>query len=285
MPVFAYRGLAPNGRNVAGVIDADSARSARGKLRELGIFPTDLAEEEAAAQGLSTPRQWLPVLRRRIKAPELALLTRQLSTLLGAGVQLVEALGTLAEQSNRPHVKRMLSQVRERVREGSSLADAIAGHPDIFSDLYVGMVRVGETAGALEPVLDRLADYSERQSEFVGKVRGALTYPVIMIIAGMLIMGFLVTYVIPQVATIFESQHAALPLTTQILIELANILSNYWLLILIVIVGAAAGIMFALFDESGPALLRSVGATPALCRPNRDPDRLRAFRADARDPA
>jgi len=251
MPVFAYRGLAPNGRNVAGVIDADSARNARGKLRELGIFPTDLAAEEAAAQGISAPRQWLPVLRRRIAAPELALLTRQLSTLLGAGVQLTEALGTLADQSNRPHVKRMLSQVRERVREGSSLADAIAGHPDIFSDLYVGMVRVGETAGALEPVLDRLADYSERQSEFLGKVRGALTYPVIMIVAGMAIMGFLVTYVIPQVATIFEQQHAALPLMTRVLIALSNILSNYWLLILIAIVGAAAGIMFALSTKAG----------------------------------
>jgi general secretion pathway protein F len=117
-------------------------------------------------------------------------------------VQLVDALGTLGDQTTRPHVKRMLSQVRERVREGSSLADAMALHPEIFSDLYVGMVRVGEAAGALEAVLDRLADYSEKQSEFVSKVRGALTYPVIMITAGFLIMGFLVTYVIPQVATI-----------------------------------------------------------------------------------
>ena len=107
-----------------------------------------------------------------------------MSTLLGAGVQLTEALGTLGEQSERPHVKRILSQVRERVREGSSLADAFAGHPEIFNDLFIGMVRVGEAAAALEPVLDRLADYGERQSEFIGKVRGALTYPIIMIVAG-----------------------------------------------------------------------------------------------------
>lgn len=251
MPVFAYRGLAPNGRNVAGVIDADSARSARGKLRDLGIFPTNLAAEETATQEAGATRRWLPVLRRRIAAPELALLTRQLSTLLGAGVQLTEALGTLADQTNRPHVKRMLSQVREGVREGSSLADAIALHPDIFSDLYVGMVRVGETAGALEPVLDRLADYSERQSDFVSKVRGALTYPVIMIVAGLLIMGFLVTYVIPQVATIFEQQHAALPLLTRVLIKLANFLANDWLFILIALVAAVAGVMFALSTTAG----------------------------------
>ncbi len=251
MPVFAYRGLAPNGRNVAGVIDADSARNARGKLRELGIFPTDLNEEESAARGIATQWQWLPSFRRGIKAPELSLLTRQLSTLLGAGVQLTEALGTLGEQSERPHVKRILSQVRERVREGSSLADAFAVHPEIFNDLFIGMVRVGEAAGALEPVLDRLADYGERQSEFIGKVRGALTYPIIMIVAGMLIMGVLVTYVIPQVATIFEQQNAVLPLMTRILIGLSNFLSNYWLLILIALVGAAAGIMFGLSTKAG----------------------------------
>src|SRR5581483_8725596 len=189
---------------------------------------------------------WLPTLRRKIPAPELALLTRQLSTLLSAGVQLVDALGTLGDQTTRPHVKRMLSQVRERVREGSSLADAMALHPEIFSDLYIGMVRVGEAAGALEPVLDRLADYSERQSEFVSKVRGALTYPAIMIVAGFLIMGFLVTYVIPQVATIFEQQHSALPLMTRVLIAASNILSGYWLEIIIGIVGIIAGIAFAL---------------------------------------
>jgi general secretion pathway protein F len=252
MPVFAYRGLAPNGRNVTGVIDADSARNARGKLRDRGIFPTDLAEEAAAsATTTRSSRDWLPRFRRRIPAPELALLTRQMSTLLSAGVQLVETLGTLADQSTRPHVKRMLSQVRESVREGSSLADALAAHPEIFSDLYVGMVRVGEAAGALEPVLDRLADYSERQSEFVGKVRGALTYPIIMIVAGMLIMGFLVTYVIPQVATIFEQQHAALPLMTRVLISLANFLAADWLMIIILFVALIAGIAFALSTRTG----------------------------------
>lgn len=252
MPVFAYRGLAPNGRNVAGVVDADSARNARGKLRELGIFPTDLAEEAGASAATSAGwRVRLPTLRRKLPAPELALLTRQLSTLLGAGVQLTEALGTLAEQSDRPHIKRMLSQVRERVREGSSLADAMTAHPEVFSELYVGMVRVGEAAGALEPVLDRLADYSERQSEFVGKVRGALTYPAIMITAGMLIMGFLVTYVIPQVATIFQQQHAALPLMTRVLIKIAGVLSQDWFELIIVLVALVAGTSFALSTRRG----------------------------------
>jgi len=251
MPVFAYRGLAANGRTVAGVIDADSPRTARGKLRELGIFPTELAEEEAAAIGTRSLRRWLPAIRRRIPAPELSLLTRQLSALLGAGVQLVDALGALGDQTNRPVAKKMLSQVRENVREGSSLADALAAHPDIFSDLYIGMVRAGEAAGALEAVLDRLAEYSERQSEFISKVRGALTYPIIMMCVGGLIMGFLVSYVVPQVATIFQQQNAVLPMMTRLLISLSNFLTTYWLLLLIGLVAAAAAIAGALSTRAG----------------------------------
>ncbi|MGO9451505.1 MAG: type II secretion system inner membrane protein GspF [Candidatus Binataceae bacterium] len=256
MPVFAYRGLSTDGRSVSGVIDADSPRTARGKLRASGIFPTDLAEEFAAQP--KTARDWIPFRQRGMSSSDLSLLTRQLAALLGAGVQLVDALGVLSDQSSRAQVKRMLSQVRERVREGSSLADALAAHPNIFSDLYVGMVRAGEQAAALEAVLDRLAEYSERQSEFVSKVRGALTYPVIMMCVGAAIMTFLVTYVVPQVATIFEEQHAALPIATQILIALSAFLTGYWLWILIFLVASAAGIMFGFSTPRGRRLYDTV---------------------------
>jgi general secretion pathway protein F len=250
MPVFAYRGLSTEGRNVSGVIDADSPRTARGKLRASGIFPTDITEETAAAEREKS-RDWVSFARRGMPASELALLTRQLGSLLGAGVQLVDALGALGQQASRANVKRMLSQVRERVREGSSLADALAVHPETFSELYVGMVRAGEQAAALEAVLDRLAEYSERQSEFVSKVRGALTYPIIMICVGTAIMGFLVTYVVPQVATIFEQQHAALPVATQILIGLSSFVTDYWLWILIGLIAIIAGIAFGLSTPRG----------------------------------
>ncbi|MGH7932751.1 MAG: type II secretion system inner membrane protein GspF [Candidatus Binataceae bacterium] len=252
MPVFAYHGLANNGRSVAGVIDADSARNARGKLRELGIFPTELAEEETARQ--RSLRQWLPSLSRKIPPVELALMTRQLSALLGAGVQLVEALTALTEQSTRPAAKKMLSQVRENVREGHSLADALAAHTDIFSDLYVGMVRAGEAAGALEGVLDRLAEYSERQSEFVSKVRGALTYPIIMMCVGGAIMVFLMTYVVPQVTTIFEQQHAVLPLATRMLIAMSNFLTSYWVALVIALIALIALIVGGLSSVRGRRL-------------------------------
>jgi general secretion pathway protein F len=252
MPVFAYRGLDSGGRAVKGVVDADSARTARAKLRASGFFPTDLNEETAAAERETVKAEWFPSLwRRKMSALDLALLTRQLSALLGAGVQLVEALGALSDQSARASTKRLLSQVRERVREGSSLADALSPHRDTFSDLYIGMVRAGEQAAALEAVLDRLAEYSERQSEFTTKVRGALTYPIIMMGVGALIMGFLVTYVVPQVATIFEEQRAALPLATRILLGVSALVTGYWLPLLLLFVGIVAGISAAMATPRG----------------------------------
>ena len=249
MPVFAYRGLAANGRSVAGVVDADSVRTARGKLRDRGIFPTDLAEEEAAVKRRLS--DYLPSFGRRIPPSELSLLTRQLSSLLGAGVQLVDALAALADQSARPLTKRLLSQIRERVREGTSLGDALAGHPETFSDLYIGMVRAGEAAGALETVLNRVADFSESQAEFKAKVTHALTYPIIMVCVGGAIMFFLMGYVVPQVATIFQQNNAALPLPTVILITISNFISGYWMFLLLAIVGTVAGILYALSTRSG----------------------------------
>jgi len=251
MPVFAYRGLSAAGRAVNGVVDADSARTARGKLREMGVFPTEI-NEAIASRTPVTFRDYLPKFGRlKLSGPDLSLMTRQLGALLGAGVQLVDALGILSAQSSKAGVKRMMSQVRERVREGSSLADALAAHREVFSDLYVGMVRAGEAAAALEAVLERLADYTESQAAVVAKVRGALTYPIIMMCVGIAIMGFLVTYVVPQVATIFKESHTALPMATQILIGVSDILIGYWYLILAGLFGSIGGIAFAMSTAKG----------------------------------
>ena len=251
MPVFAYRGLAANGRSVAGVVDADSVRTARGKLRERGIFPTELAEEQEEAAARRSFSDYLPSFGRRIPPAELSLLTRQMSSLLGAGVQLVDALAALADQATRPVTKRLLSQIRERVREGSSLGDALAAYPETFSDLYVGMVRAGEAAGALETVLDRIADFNEAQAEFKAKVTHALTYPIIMVCVGSGILFFLMSYVVPQVATIFQQNNAALPLPTLILIAISNFISTYWMLLLLALASAVFGVSYALSTRRG----------------------------------
>src|SRR6185369_780613 len=138
MPLYAYRGLDAGGQTVGGVVDADSPRGARQKLRRTGVFPTDLSEERTAAAARTLP----VMLRRtdRVPANELAAITRQFATLVGAGLPLVEALGALAEQAERPALARTLAKVRQEVTEGRSLADALAQHPRLFASLYVNMV-------------------------------------------------------------------------------------------------------------------------------------------------
>ncbi len=236
MPVYAYKGLNEKGRNVGGIIDADSPKTARIKLRRSGIFPTDLNEtRETAAGGASTGSRFsvdLSSLFERITPQDLALMTRQLATLVGAGLPLVECLGALVEQVDSAKQKKILSQVRERVVEGGTLADAMNAHPSVFSGLYVNMVRAGEASGALDLVLIRLAEYTERAAALQAKVRSALTYPIFMGMASSAILFFLLSYVVPKVTRIFEESHAKLPTMTIILLAISGFLSNYWWIVI-----------------------------------------------------
>src|SRR5262249_11119974 len=161
--------------------DAESARAARLKLRKTGVFPTDVTETSVEA---GSPRASRSISRlfERITPQELAVVTRQLSTLVSAGLPLVECLSALIDQVDSERMKGMLTQTRERVNEGSSLADALREHPKLFSELYVNMVRAGEASGALDVVLLRLADYTESTAELRSKLRSALTYPAIMFV-------------------------------------------------------------------------------------------------------
>jgi general secretion pathway protein F len=243
MPVYAYKGLNEKGRNVGGIIDADSPKSARIKLRRSGIFPTDLNEtreklSSATAQPASRFSLDLSGLFERITPQDLALMTRQLATLVGAGLPLVECLGALVEQVDSAKQKKILSQVRERVVEGGTLADAMKAHPSVFNDLFVSMVRAGEASGALDLVLIRLAEYTERAAALQAKVRSALTYPVFMGVASMVILFFLLSYVVPKVTRIFQETHAQLPTMTIILLAISGFLANYWW----VVIGLAAAV-------------------------------------------
>jgi general secretion pathway protein F len=181
-------------------------------------------------------------LVERITPQELALLTRQLSTLVGAGLPLVDCLSALIEQVESARIKRTLSHIREQVTEGTSLADALKAHPRIFSDLYVNMVRAGEASGALDVVLLRLADYTESYAALRDKVRSALTYPILMAIVGTGIMLFLLSYVVPKVTKIFAENKAALPLMTTVLLAISGFLQEYWWLVVGAIVAVAVSI-------------------------------------------
>jgi len=240
MPLYAYRGLDVDGRAVGGVVDADSPRGARQKLRRTGVFPTDLKEERAATALAVRAFAQRP---ERVPAAELAAITRQFSTLVAAGLPLVEALGALAEQAERPSLARTLAQVRQEVTEGSSLADALAQHPRLFGSLYVNMVRAGEASGALHVVLDRLADYTENQARLLGKVRSALTYPAIMLLLSATILFFLLSYVVPKVTRIFQETHQQLPLPTRLLLGVSDFVAQWWWLLLMLLAAVTVGVM------------------------------------------
>jgi|SRR5579863_583263 len=246
MAVFEYKGVTADGRDTSGIIDADSPKAARSKLRQTGIFPTQVFEGEKGAKG--RPRRW--VFGEWISQQDVAIFTRQLSTLLSAGIPLMEALGALTEQVEKQELKRILADVREAVREGSALSAAVAHHPHVFPELYIQMVRAGEASGTLDRILVRLADFLEYRMKLRGKVVSALAYPILMLLVSILVLFFLITYAVPKVTVIFEEMHQALPLPTRILMAISNGLSSYWWLLL----GGAAAIGFA---------LRRYTATPA----------------------
>lgn len=250
MPVYAYKGLNEKGRNVGGIVDADSPKSARLKLRKSGVFPTELNETReqtpaaAARSGGGFSANFASLFERGMTPQDLALITRQLATLVGAGLPLVDCLGALIEQVDNPRHKKVLSQVRELVVEGGTLADAMKQHPAVFNDLYVNMVRAGEASGALDIVLIRLAEYTERAAALRAKVRSALTYPVFMGLASMGILFFLLSYVVPKVTRIFEERDAKLPTMTVVLLAVSNFLSTYWWAILGVVLLVALIVRF-----------------------------------------
>jgi len=244
VPVYAYKGIAASGKAARGHLDAESSRSARAKLRRDGIFVTDMseAEREAAPRaGAGRFALHVPNPFRRVSGLDLALVTRQAATLIGAGIPLVEGLGALTEQTDNPLLKSVLGQVRDRVNEGASLADAL-GQSGVFPDLYVSMVRAGEAGGALEKVLERLADYLESQVRLRNKVGSILIYPLVMLGFAMLVVGVLVTVVLPQITELLLSLDQPLPFYTRWIIALSEFARSFWWAIGLGAAGAGFGL-------------------------------------------
>ena len=257
MPVFQYKGFDSKGKPVGGIKDADSPRTLRQNLRRDGILITEVKESASpkggSAAGGTQPaphealgsalltllspqriRTWLAV-RGDANPQMIAILTRQLASMLRAGVQLAEGLTALIDQAERPGLKRVLSDLKVQVNEGVSLSGALARHPAFFSDLYVNLVAAGEAAGNLEGVLFRLAAFLEAQNRLRGKVVSALAYPMIMTVIGGGILTMLMTTVVPKVTAIFADTGRALPINTQILIFISTVVTDYlWLIGLLI---------------------------------------------------
>lgn len=234
MPVFEYKGLDARGKSVSGVFDAPDAKSLRAQLRKTGVFLTEILEESKAKH---LANRDVKLGGGRIKQMDIAIMTRQLATLVGAGIPLVDSLTALVEQVEKERFKKVLSKIRERVNEGASLADAMGDHSKVFSALYINMIRAGESSGTLDLVLARLAEFTDAQVRLRSKVMGAMMYPLIMVVVGVLIVSILFVVVVPKIMKIFDRLQSTLPLPTQILIGTSNFVKNYWWLIIIVTFG------------------------------------------------
>lgn len=232
MAVFEYRGiLVGTGKPVKGVRDAENAKSLRSALRRDGVLLTVATEGKAAEAKAKRDIKIFEFLGRP-STSDVAVLTRQLATLIGAGIPLFESLAALVEQVENEQLKRALTQVREQVREGTSFAKALEAHPTIFPPLYVNMVRAGEASGTLQQVLERLTAFLESQAKLKGKVTSALAYPILMAIIGTTLVSILMVAVVPNVTTIFASMDQALPWYTALLITTSDFMSSYWWLLL-----------------------------------------------------
>ena len=244
MPIYEYKGLDASGGTKTGIIDADTPRDARSRLREQSILVTDLtlSDVSAAASEADEKIKKKPLLQRIVKFDRrirgesaLPIYTRQLATLLRSGIPLAQTLGALIEQVEHKDVEVILRDVREQVVRGKSFGDALAMHPKLFDDLFVNMVKAGEASGHLDDVLTRLADYRVKQQRIAGRVKTALIYPAIMLFVGAAVVIFLVNFVVPKLVNIAKSRGTELPWMTRMLDWSSTFMqqNGVWLLITI----------------------------------------------------
>jgi general secretion pathway protein F len=241
MPMYAYKGVAPTGKAVSGVRDAESPKVLRQALRKDGVLVTSFelsrggkaAKEQNAKKGGLSRDVDFGGLFSGVSKVEIATLTRQLATLLRAGIPLADSLGALVDQIQNLRLKTPVSEVRTAVNEGSSFADALGKHPKLFDELFVSMVRAGEVAGNLDEVLERLADFLENAQKLKSKIQGAMIYPLVMVLVGVGIMSVLMIKVIPEITTMFTQQGKTLPLNTRLLIAVSGFLGRniLWLIL------------------------------------------------------
>ncbi|WP_338769622.1 type II secretion system inner membrane protein GspF [Massilia sp. METH4] len=239
MPAFRYEAVDAGGATRKGVVNADSPRAARADLRAQGLVPikVDTIAAQVDAGGSALRRG----LGEKLSTTELALFTRQLASLLEAGLPLEQAFTALLEQAERPYVRDLVASIRSEVIGGAALSDVLGRHPRDFAEIYRALVASGEQIGQLSRVLARLADYIERRNALVQKVRLAFTYPAIVTVVAFAIVIFLLTYVVPQIVSVFSNTKQKLPLLTVIMLAVSDFVRNYGLVVLVLLVGAWFG--------------------------------------------
>lgn len=241
MPTFRYSAYKAGGGETTGVIEAESQRDAKNRLRQDGLLAREIVAVDNDPK--SGARRFF---KRTPGLAEVALLTRRLATLLGAAVPVYEAVATLQEQEQPGELRSVLGRLRDQLAEGASLARAMAAEPAIFNESYVSMVAAGEASGALEVVLEKLAEFLEDQAATRSKITTALAYPVLMVVVGTGVMLFLLAFVIPRIVTVFENSKAALPMITIMLIKVSGLLRTWWWALL-----AGVAVVVILYKQLG----------------------------------
>ena len=242
MAGFRYEALAATGRTQKGVLEADSPRQARSWLREQGLTPVEIEPIQAASDQTSKRVGW----RNPLSGGNLSIATRQLATLLGAGLTVEQTLNALIEQAENEPQRQLFASVRSDVLAGQSLARSLGNQSRVFPELYRTLVDAGERSGKLPEVLLRLADYTEDRDALRGKVALAFIYPGLITAVAIIIVGGLLAYVVPQVVQVFQNTNQVLPVLTRIMIFLSDMLRGYWYVLLTIVIGATLGAYFAL---------------------------------------
>lgn len=241
MPIFEYKGLTRDGKNVKGVIDSENLRSARAKLKKDHIYVVDIRDKK---KGDPRKKQGTRSTKN-IGVKELSLMTRQLATLIKANIPLVDALTAVSEQVENPVLSEAIADCKNMVNEGSPFYKALAKYPNIFTNIYISMVEAGEMSGSLDVILMRLAEFTEAQADLRAKVSSAMTYPVVMMVVTLGLLGFLFVFLIPKMVTVFESApNLQLPWYTVRLIESSQFIVNWWYILVIIAIA-----LFAMFKN------------------------------------
>lgn len=246
MAAFDYKALDKRGKQVKGVLEADTVRQVRQQLREKGLVPVEVEQTKSQKANKSTGKSLFASAGPRINTSELALLTRQLATLVQSAMPIESALAAVAEQTEKPAHKSMVMGVRAKVIEGYSLAEGLGEYSSVFDKLFCAMVAAGEKSGHLDSVLERLADYTENRQKIRQQITKAITYPAVLTLVSVGIVIFLLTDVLPSIIQQFKSSGAALPRLTQIMLNISEFLTNYGLVLLVAIIASIIGFKSAL---------------------------------------
>jgi general secretion pathway protein F len=259
MPIYDYKAFAADGKATKGTVEAETQKAARLKLKKQGLMVTEVREKSTSKPSANAQ---VPFFGGRVSVRELALMTRQLASLIKANIPLVEALNAMVEQTENERLKVTLAQVRQDVNEGLSLGKATAKHPKIFDTIFINMIEAGESSGTLGLVMLRLADLKEAQMRLRSKVAGAMTYPGLMMAVSALLMLGIFTFVIPKITKIFESMNKPMPPITKVMIFISDVVVNWWFIL--------AGVAFFAFVVFNRYINSKVG------RPKWDEFKLRA---------